>query len=72
MWVTLAKGSLHAFRNNGKTAAKMLILVTPSGLEKYFAEVGAEATDKSALPPPPDIENLLAVAPRYGIELRPN
>jgi mannose-6-phosphate isomerase-like protein (cupin superfamily) len=71
MWVTLAKGSLHSFRNTSTTTAKMLILVTPSGLENYFAEVGQEATDRSAPPPPPDIEKLLAVAPRYGIELRP-
>jgi quercetin dioxygenase-like cupin family protein len=31
-WVTLAKGSRHFFRNIGSTAAKMLIVVTPSGL----------------------------------------
>src|SRR5262249_46990337 len=70
-WVTLAKGSLHTFRNTGATAAKMLIVVTPSGLEKFFAEVGHPVTDRSAAPPPGDIEKLLAAAPRYGIELRP-
>jgi quercetin dioxygenase-like cupin family protein len=70
-WVTLAKGSRHFFHNNGSTAAKMLIVVTPSGLEKFFAEVGREVTDRSAPPPvtPADIEKLLAVAPKYGIEI---
>jgi mannose-6-phosphate isomerase-like protein (cupin superfamily) len=71
-WVTLAKGSLHTFRNMGSTAAKMLIVVTPSGLEKYFAEVGQEAADRSAAPPavtPADIEKLLATAPKYGLEV---
>lgn len=71
-WVTLPKGTLHAFKNTAPTAAKMLILVNPSGLEKYFAEVGREATDKSAGPGPPspaEIAKLLAVAPKYGLEI---
>src|SRR5262245_66051805 len=37
-WVTLARGSLHTFRNVGAATAKMLIVVTPSGLEQFFAE----------------------------------
>jgi quercetin dioxygenase-like cupin family protein len=73
-WITLPKGSLHTFRNGGSTSARMLIVVTPSGLEKFFAEVGEEVKDRS-LPPPPvtpaAIEKLLAVAPRYGIEIPP-
>jgi mannose-6-phosphate isomerase-like protein (cupin superfamily) len=73
-WVTLAKGSLHTFRNTGATAARMLIVVTPSGLEKFFAEVGQGASGWTAAPPPvtpADVEKLLAVAPRYGLEIRP-
>src|SRR5262245_22914564 len=72
-WITLAKGSRHSFRNNGAAPARMLILVTPSGLEKFFAEVGVEATDRTAAPPvtPADIERLVAVAPRYGMEIQP-
>jgi quercetin dioxygenase-like cupin family protein len=73
-WVTLPKGSLHTFKNTGTTAARMLIVVSPSGLEKFFAEVGQEATDRTATPPPvtpADIDRLLAVAPRYGIEIHP-
>jgi quercetin dioxygenase-like cupin family protein len=73
-WVTLPKGCLHSFHNTGTTAARMLILVNPSGLEKFFAEVGQEATDRAAAPPPvtpADIDRLMAVAPRYGMEIRP-
>jgi len=73
-WITLPKGSLHTFRNTGTTAARMLIVVTPSGLERFFAEVGQEATGTTSSPPPvtpADIERLLAVAPRYGLEIRP-
>ena len=52
----------------------MLIVVSPSGLEKFFAEVGQPVKDRSSPPPPvtpADIEKLLAVAPRYGIEIQP-
>jgi len=72
-WVTLARGSLHTFRNVGTTTATMLIVVTPSGLEQFFAEVGLEATDRSSPPPvtPADVDRLLAAAPRYGLEIRP-
>jgi quercetin dioxygenase-like cupin family protein len=72
-WVTLPKGSRHTFRNSGAKAARMLIVVTPSGLEKFFAEVGQEATDRTTAPivTPADIERLLAVAPKYGLEIQP-
>jgi quercetin dioxygenase-like cupin family protein len=72
-WISLPKGSLHGFKNTGATAAQMLIVVTPSGLERFFAEVGQEATDRTAAPPPitpADIDRLLAVAPRYSIEIQ--
>jgi hypothetical protein len=50
----------------------MLILVTPSGLERFFAEVGREARDRSSPPTltPADFEKLLTVAPKYGLEIR--
>lgn len=72
-WVTLTKGSLHHFKNTGTTPARMLILVTPSGLEKYFLEVGREARDGDVapvVPTPEDVEKLVAVAPKYGLEIR--
>ncbi len=72
-WVTLARGSLHSFRNTTTVTARALILVTPAGLERYFAEVGVPATDHSPPPSvtPADIERLQAVAPRYGMEIAP-
>ncbi|QDV36970.1 cupin domain-containing protein [Tautonia plasticadhaerens] len=72
-WVTLAKGSLHHFKNVGDRPARMLIVVTPAGLERYFLEVGRAASDEdgdAVAPTPEDIEKLVAVAPQYGIEIR--
>ena len=66
--VTLPKGTLHAFKNTGTTPAKVLILVNPSGLEKYFEEVGHANREESVTPAA--IEKLLAVAPKYGLEIQ--
>jgi quercetin dioxygenase-like cupin family protein len=72
-WVTLAKGSLHYFKNIGRSRAKMLILATPAGLDRFFLEAGRVATDaspESGAATSEDIERLLAIAPKYGIEIK--
>jgi quercetin dioxygenase-like cupin family protein len=68
-WVTLARGSLHHFRNVGDKPARMLIVVTPSGLEDFFLEIGRESTEPVS-PTPEDIRKLIEIAPKYGLEIR--
>src|SRR5262249_35998111 len=66
-------GTLHLFKNESGKPAKMLISVASAGVEKMFFEVGVELPEgaTTALPPTrEEIEKLLAVAPRYGIEIR--
>jgi quercetin dioxygenase-like cupin family protein len=66
-------GTPHSFKNESNKPAKMLILVAPAGLEKMFFEVGVPLAEgaTTALPPTKDeIEKLLAIAPKYGIEIR--
>jgi quercetin dioxygenase-like cupin family protein len=70
----LPRGIAHAFKNTGSTTAKALVLITPAGLENYFAEVFDRAADVSAPPPPPSkelIARAFAASPRYGLELLP-
>jgi quercetin dioxygenase-like cupin family protein len=72
-WVTLAKGSLHYFKNTGSIPARTLILVTPSGMENFFLEVGRKANEGETEPmtsTPEDIQKLVETAPRYGLEIR--
>jgi quercetin dioxygenase-like cupin family protein len=72
-WVTLAKGSLHHFKNTGPKPARMLIMVTPAGLENFFLEVGREAIEgdtEPVTPTPEDIQKLLHAAPKFGLEIR--
>ena len=65
-------GTPHSFKNESGQPARMLIFVAPAGLEQMFFEFGVPLPEGSttALPPTKEeIEKLLAVAPKYGIEI---
>jgi quercetin dioxygenase-like cupin family protein len=66
-------GSLHSFKNATDKTARMIISVAPSGLEKMFIEVGLPLKLGETPSPPSkaEIEKLLAVAPNYGVEIKP-
>ena len=73
MFANMPVGTPHSFKNESNRPAKMLISVAPAGLEKMFFEVGVPLAEgaTTALPPTKEeIEKLLAIAPRYGIEIR--
>ena len=66
-------GTPHAFKNDSSEPARMLISVAPAGLEPMFFEFGVPLAEgaTTALPPTKEeIEKLLSVAPKYGIEIR--
>lgn len=68
------RGVPHAFKNLGNAPARMLIHVTPPGFEQFMAEFAVSVPSFDAPPAPvtpADIERLLVVAPKYGIELLP-
>jgi quercetin dioxygenase-like cupin family protein len=70
--IHLPRGIVHSYRNSGKINARILLSVTPAGLERYFEETFDRATDLTADPPPPSqamLERFVAAAPRYGLEL---
>jgi quercetin dioxygenase-like cupin family protein len=67
-------GAPHSFKNESARPARMLISVAPAGLEQMFFEFGVPLAEgaTTALPPTKEeIEKLLAIAPRYGIEITP-
>lgn len=73
MFANMPVGVAHAFKNESNRTAKMLISVAPAGLEKMFMEVGVPLADGATIASPPthdEIEKLLAVAPKYGIEIK--
>ncbi len=71
--VYVPRGSLHAFKNVGEERGRLLLSQTPGGLhERFFEEVGEEATDRTTPPvgaESPDLLALVAVAAKYGTEM---
>jgi len=72
--VYLPRGITHCFKNTGDVEAKFLVMVTPAGLENFFAEAFQPAADRSAAPPmitEAIMDRLLTAAGRHGLEFAP-
>jgi len=73
MFANKPVGTPHSFNNESTKPGRMLISVAPAGLEEMFFEFGVSLPEGVTTAPPPtkeEIEKLLAVAPKYGIEIR--
>jgi quercetin dioxygenase-like cupin family protein len=73
MFANMPVGSLHSFKNETDRPARMLISVAPAGLEEMFFEVGvpvAQGATTSAPPTKEEIDKIVEIASRYGIEIR--
>lgn len=65
-------GTPHSFKNESGQPARILISVAPAGLEQMFFEVGVPLAEGATTAIPPtkeEIEKLLAVAPKYRIQI---
>ena len=59
----------HGFRAEGPNPAKLVVLVTPGGFERFVVEM-SEPASTAALPPgTPDMQKLMTVAAKYKIEI---
>jgi mannose-6-phosphate isomerase-like protein (cupin superfamily) len=58
------RGVPHAFWNPTDEPARLLEIISPSGFENYFAEIGEILAQT-----PPDLEALGAAAARYALDL---
>jgi quercetin dioxygenase-like cupin family protein len=68
------RGIPDTFKNSGKSAARLLVFVMPSGFENFVKEFAQPVAsfDSPAIPvDQKEIDKLLAVAPKYGIEILP-
>jgi quercetin dioxygenase-like cupin family protein len=73
-FVQIPRKTPHAFKNASAKPARMLILCTPAGFEKFMAEFATELASPDAPSVPPseaEIEKLLRIAPDYGIVMLP-
>ncbi len=73
-FIRLPRGVAHSFQNTGNVDAKVLLVVAPAGLEKFFEEAFYPVEDRSAAMPPMTGEfmgRLLEAASKVGLEFLP-
>jgi quercetin dioxygenase-like cupin family protein len=66
-------GQTHTFKNEGDEPARVLLLITPAGLEDFFQEVGVPIEAESALSKhftPENLARLVTTAAKYGVETK--
>jgi mannose-6-phosphate isomerase-like protein (cupin superfamily) len=73
MFANMPVGTPHSFKNESGKPARILISIAPAGLEQMLFEFGVPVAQGATTAPPPtkaEIDKLLEIAPRYGIEIR--
>lgn len=70
-FVHIPCGTVHSFRNTGSDTARMLLIFSPGGIERFFEETLEPVQDRSA-DPPDNMDVVVAryvdAAPRHGLE----
>lgn len=60
------RGIPHTYRYLGQTAGRLMCVITPSGFEGFFEEIGALSPQQQQ-----DIPRVLEIAAKYGLEILP-
>src|SRR5215469_7454246 len=60
------RGIPHGYRNTGKTPGRLMCVITPSGFEGFFEDIGALTPQQQQ-----DIPQVMAIAKKYGMEILP-
>ena len=71
--VFLPRGIVHSFQNNGNVDARVLVVATPAGLEKFFEEAFYPLADYPEAPPTMDafMGRVIPAAAKCGLEFLP-
>jgi mannose-6-phosphate isomerase-like protein (cupin superfamily) len=59
-------GVMHTYRYLGKTPGRLMCIITPSGFEGFFEEIGAMSPQQQQ-----DIPRVMEVAKKFGLEILP-
>lgn len=58
-FLLVPRGTVHTFSKSGTAPAKILIIISPAGFERFFEEIAG----------PPDLEKIMALAPKYNLKI---
>ena len=70
-FVYVPKGTLHTFKNIDEQQGKLMVIITPAGLEEFFYAIGTPAGD-IATPPdfdPKAMAKILELAEHYQMDI---
>lgn len=70
-FVYVPKGTLHTFKNIGPEPGRLLVTITPAGLEEFFYAIGSPAQDLKNPPPfdPAVIDKVMKLAGDHHMEV---
>ena len=60
------RGVPHTYRYPGQTPVRLMCVITPSGFEGFFEEIGALSPQQQQ-----DIPRVMAIAKKFGLEFLP-
>ncbi len=70
-FVHIPCGTVHCFRNTGQNTARMLLIFSPGGIERFFEET-LEPVVERTVPQPANMDAVVAryveAAPRHGLQ----
>ena len=71
-FVYVPKGTLHTFKNIDAQQGRLLVTITPAGLEDFFYRIGTPAADLATPPAfdPGVIDKLMQLAKDYQLDIR--
>lgn len=70
-FVYIPKGTLHTFKNIDDQQGKLLVIITPAGLEEFFYAIGTPAAGLATPPAfdPTVIDKLMQLANNYQMDI---
>ena len=71
-FVYIPKGTLHTFKNIGAQPGRLLVTITPAGLEEFFYAIGSPANHLKNPPPfdPGVIDKIMRLANDYAMDVQ--
>jgi len=57
------RGTMHTYRNTGKTAGRLATIYAPAGFEQWFEDV-------NGLSPASEMKRILAISEEYGLTIK--
>jgi mannose-6-phosphate isomerase-like protein (cupin superfamily) len=70
-FIYIPKNTLHTFKNIGDKQGRLLVTISPAGLEEFFYSIGTPASESASSPgfDPNAIEKVMKLAPDYQMDI---